>query len=51
MTRTSSSGDVITKEIDLRIYRDGALKINTVNPQIETINTIEDMAVVIVSMR
>lgn len=44
------SGDVITKEIDLRTYRDGALKINTINPQIEALNIIEDMAVIVVSM-
>ena len=44
------SGDVITKEIDLRTYRDGALKINTITPQIEALNIIEDMAVIVVSM-
>lgn len=45
------SGDVITKEIDLRTYRDGTLKINTITPQIEALNIIEDMAVIIVSMK
>ncbi|TJZ51415.1 nuclear transport factor 2 family protein [Sphingobacterium olei] len=45
------SGEVITKEIDLRTYQDGALKINTISPKIEAINIIEDMAVVIVSMK
>ncbi|MDR6967639.1 ketosteroid isomerase-like protein [Flavobacterium arsenatis] len=44
------SGEVITKEIDLKTYRDGALKINEINSQIEAFNIIEDMAVIILVM-
>jgi len=44
------SGEVITKEIDLRAYRDGALKINKINPQIEALNSIGDTAVIVLSM-
>lgn len=44
------SGGVITKEIDLRTYQDGKLKIDEINPQIEELNIIEDVAVIIVSM-
>lgn len=44
------SGEVITKEIDLRTYQDGALKINEINSQIEALNIIEDTAVITLSM-
>ena len=44
------SGEVVTKEIDLRIYKDGALKISEINSQIEALNIIEDTAVITLSM-
>lgn len=44
------SGEAINKEIDLRTYRDGALKIDKINSHIEALNIIEDTAVIILSM-
>lgn len=40
------SGDVITKEIDLQSYRDGNLKIRELNPHVEHLNIIDDVAVI-----
>ena len=36
------SGETITKEIDLNTYRDGALKIDELLPEIEKLNIIDD---------
>lgn len=44
------SGEVITKEIDLKTYRDGGLKINELNPQTEDLNIIDDVAVITLTM-
>jgi hypothetical protein len=44
------SGEMVTKEIDLKTYRDGALKINKLNSQIEALNIIEDIAVIALTM-
>lgn len=44
------SGEVITKEIDLQTYRNGKLKVNKINAQIEALNIIEDMAVITLLM-
>ncbi|RZK41066.1 MAG: nuclear transport factor 2 family protein [Pedobacter sp.] len=45
------SGDVITKEIDLNTYRDGALIVEELFPEIENLNIIDDVAVVTLSMK
>lgn len=44
------SGEVITKEIDLRTYRDGALKIDELLPKVEHLNIIDDLAVLTLTM-
>lgn len=44
------SGEVITKEIDLKTYRDGALKVDEITPKIETLNIIDDVAVIVLVM-
>ena len=45
------SGQTITKEIDLDTYRDGALKIDELLPEIENLNIIDDMAVITLTMK
>ena len=44
------SGEVITKEIDLNTYRDGALKVDELLPVIENLNIINDLAVLTLTM-
>ncbi|WP_293299841.1 nuclear transport factor 2 family protein [Pedobacter sp. UBA4863] len=39
-------GQVVTKKIDLDTYRDGRLKISAFVPAVETLNIIEDTAVI-----
>jgi len=45
------SGEVITKAIDLSTYRDGALKVYELLPEVENLNIIDDMAVITLKMR
>ncbi len=45
------SGEVITKAIDLKTYRDGGLKINELNPQTENLHIMEDVAVITLTIR
>src|SRR5690606_34708447 len=45
------SGETITKEIDLDTYRDGALKVDELLPEIENLNIIDDMAVITLTMK
>ena len=45
------SGDTITKEIDLDTYRDGALKVDELLPEIENLNIINDLAVITLTMK
>lgn len=45
------SGDVITKEIDLKTYRDGNLKINELIANVENLNIIDDLAVITLQMK
>jgi hypothetical protein len=40
------SGETITKEKDLDTYRDGALKVDELLPEVENLNIIDDMAVI-----
>lgn len=40
------SGETITKEQDLDTYRDGALKVDELLPEVEKLNIIGDMAVI-----
>ncbi|WP_316743074.1 nuclear transport factor 2 family protein [Pedobacter antarcticus] len=44
------TGEVITKEIDLKTYRDGALKIDELRPEVENLNIIDDLAVLTLTM-
>lgn len=44
------SGDVITKEIDLKTYREGQLKIHELIPEVENLNIIDDMAAVTLTL-
>ena len=46
----SPNGEVITKEIDLNTYRDGALKIHELLPKIENLNIIDSVAVITLTM-
>lgn len=39
-------GEVITKEVDLKTYLDGNLKIDELVPNIENLNIIDDLAVI-----
>lgn len=39
------NGEVITKEIDLKTYSDGDLKISELVPHVEHLNIIDDLAV------
>lgn len=43
-------GDVITKEIDLKTYRDGTLKIDELIPNVENLNIIDDLAIITLTM-
>ena len=45
------SGEVITKEMDLKTYRDEALVIEELQPKVENLNIIADMAVVTITMQ
>ena len=45
------SGEVITKEIDLNTYRNGALKIKDLLPQVENLNIIDDLAVITLKIK
>ncbi|MNL17007.1 hypothetical protein D3C87_1380760 [compost metagenome] len=45
------SGETITKQIDLDTYRDGALKVDELMPEIENLNIIDDMAVITLTMK
>lgn len=45
------SGETITKQIDLDTYRDGALKVDELLPEIENLNIIDDMAVITLTMK
>lgn len=40
------NGDVITKEIDLKTYRDGELNISELTPEVENLNIIDDLAII-----
>lgn len=44
------SGETITKEIDIKTYSEGNLKINQLIPQIEKIVHIDDLAIVTVQL-
>lgn len=44
------SGETITKEMDLNVYREGKLKIIDLNPTVDHLNIIEDMAVITLTM-
>lgn len=43
-------GDVITKEIDLKTYSDGALKIQELIPEVEQLNIVDDLAIIVLIM-
>ncbi|HEY0896044.1 MAG TPA: nuclear transport factor 2 family protein [Sphingobacteriaceae bacterium] len=45
------SGEVITKEMDLNTYRDEALVIDELQPRVENLNIIGDMAVITITMQ
>lgn len=45
------SGEVITKEIDLKTYRDGNLKIKELIANVENLNIIDDLAVITLQMK
>lgn len=44
------SGDTITKEMDLNTYREGILKIKDLNPTVEKLNMIDDLALITLMM-
>lgn len=44
------SGETITKEMDLEIYRNGNLKIAELSPNIEQLNIMDDLAVITLKM-
>lgn len=44
------SGEAITKEIDLKTYREGGLKVDSIIPKIEMLNIIDDIAVIVLLM-
>ncbi len=44
-------GEVITKEMDLKAYRDGALKIEALEPEVENLNIIGNNAIIILTMK
>lgn len=45
------NGDVVTKEIDLKTYRDGDLKVNELTPEVENLNIIDDLAVITLTIQ
>lgn len=45
------SGEAITKQIDLDTYRNGALKVDELLPQVEHLNIIDDTAVITLTMK
>ncbi len=45
------NGDVVTKEIDLKTYRDGDLNINELTPEVENLNIIDDLAVITLTIQ
>jgi hypothetical protein len=45
------SGEVITKEMDMDIYREGALKVDELLPKVENLNIIDDVAVITLTMK
>lgn len=45
------SGDVITKEMDLQSYRDGRLQVLELNPEIENLHIIGEVAVITILMK
>ena len=45
------SGEPITKQIDLDTYRNGALKVDELLPQVEHLNIIDDTAVITLTMK
>lgn len=45
------TGETITKEIDLATYRNGALKVDELLPEVESLNVIDDMAVITLKMK
>lgn len=46
----SPQGEIITKEMDLKTYQDGQLKINELIPEVENLNIINDTAVVTLTL-
>ena len=44
------NGEMITKEIDLNMYREGTFKVNEIVPNMEALNIIDDVALVVVLM-
>ena len=46
----SPTGEVITKEIDLKTYRDGLLKVVELLPMIDDLHIIDDTAIVTLTM-
>lgn len=44
-------GETITKEIDLDTYRNGALKVDELLPEIENLNIIDDIAVITLTIK
>lgn len=44
------SGETITKEMDLSVYKAGNLKISELNPTVEHINIIGDLAIITLTM-
>ncbi len=45
------SGEVIGKEMDLQTYRDGLLKIDELQPEVENLNIIDDVAAITLTMQ
>ncbi len=44
------SGEVITKEMDLKAYKERALKVAELYPQVENLNIIGDLAIITLTM-
>lgn len=45
------NGEVITKEMDMDTYREGALKVDELLPKVESLNIIDDVAVITLTMK
>ncbi|SER61811.1 nuclear transport factor 2 family protein [Pedobacter rhizosphaerae] len=45
------SGQTITKEDDLDTYRNGALKVDELLPEVENLNIIDDVAVITLTIK